>query len=297
MRKLDDVDEEYRKNKELKKEDVQLLKEWIEKQQHLPKISEFQIIIFLHSCYYRMEPTKICIETFYTARVHCPEFFKNRNPIEIEPQLFESFAVVPLRKPTPLGYQIIYVKLINTDPSRVNLGNTYKAFDMVAMLMLHQQGTAPGYIILADIAGLVFGHLARLTPSTIMKFLYYLQEALPFRLKGLIYINIPTFMDKIVAILKPIMKKELLEAFQLYTDKLDDLYKTIPLECLPMDYGGQDDSIDKLIEKTKENLLANKDFFIEDEKQKADESKRVGKSKYAEDVFGIDGTFKKLDID
>ncbi|KRT83098.1 hypothetical protein AMK59_3655, partial [Oryctes borbonicus] len=119
MTKFEDIDEEYRKNKELKKEDVQMLKEWIEKQPHLPKISEFQIIIFLHSCYYRIEPTKTCIETFYTVRAHCPEFFKDRNPIEIESKLFESFLIAPLKKRTPHGYQIMYFKLINLDASKL----------------------------------------------------------------------------------------------------------------------------------------------------------------------------------
>jgi hypothetical protein len=86
---------------------------------------------------------------------------------------------------------------------------------MICLLHLHQEGTSPGHVIIYDMTGAIFSHLARLGPLTIKKFLYYLQEAMPLRLKGLHFFNIVPFIDKIFALMRPFMKKELMNKVRL----------------------------------------------------------------------------------
>lgn len=70
-----------KENPELKEEDVQMLRDWYKKQPHLPPITDTELAIFLHSNYYRMEPTKATIDAYFTVRTHVPEFFSNRDPL------------------------------------------------------------------------------------------------------------------------------------------------------------------------------------------------------------------------
>lgn len=53
-----------------------------------------------------------------------------------------------------------------------------------------------------------------------------------------------------------------------------------------------------ITDETIEKLLANTDFFEKEGKKRVKEELRRGKPKKLEDVFGgIEGSFKKLDID
>lgn len=74
-------EEELKKNPELKVSDVEALRKWSEQQPHLPKIADSELALFLHSNYYRVEPTKSTIETFYSIRTNVPEFFSSRDPL------------------------------------------------------------------------------------------------------------------------------------------------------------------------------------------------------------------------
>ena len=74
-------EEELKKNPDLKKSDIQMLRDWCDKQPHLPKISDSELALFLHSNFYRIEPTKNTIDAYYTVRSHVPEFFDNRDPV------------------------------------------------------------------------------------------------------------------------------------------------------------------------------------------------------------------------
>lgn len=86
------VDEEFKKNPELKESDLQMLREWCEKQPHLPKITDTDLILFIHSNYYMMEPTKANIESYFTLRTHLPEFFTNRDLTQ-SPELRSALEV------------------------------------------------------------------------------------------------------------------------------------------------------------------------------------------------------------
>lgn len=78
---LPTLEDELKNNLELNESDINLLKEWNKKQPHLPILSDYELILFLHSNYYRTEPTKTTIETFFTIRTHVPEIFSNRDPL------------------------------------------------------------------------------------------------------------------------------------------------------------------------------------------------------------------------
>lgn len=121
-----------------------------------------------------------------------------------------------MEKKTPEGYAILYGRLIDIDPSNYVYNDGMKYLSMVLDLWLHKEGTTNGHIILFDMKNVVFGHAARLNPVGLKKYLYFLQEALPVRLKGFHFMNITGVMDVILNMMKPFMKKELLDMVLYY---------------------------------------------------------------------------------
>ncbi|KAJ3651818.1 hypothetical protein Zmor_017827 [Zophobas morio] len=285
----------YDKDKCLKKEDVDYLLEWANKQQHLPKINEVQAILFLHSCYYRQELAKTTIDNFFTFKTLCSDIFTNRNPSTSMQKILEHSLVTILSKKTPEGYSVIFIKCVESNSDNFNLLDELKYINMVCMLHLYQEGPPNGYLILVDLNEMTFGHVLKMRPLLAKHFVYYLQEAMPVRLKGIHFFNPVPFMDKILALVKPFLKNEILDALYVH-ETIDALTKFVPLECLPVDYGGSEETAAHLHEKIRNKLIENNAVFDWEEILRVDESKRMKESKM-NDFFGIDGTFKKLEID
>ena len=78
---------------------------------------------------------------------------------------------------------------------------------------------------------------------------------------------------------------------------LSKLHEDVGLDILPVEYGGKNGTIEELTEYWKKKAEDNKDFLMKLTEYKTDEAKRPGKPKVHADMFGIEGSFRKLDID
>lgn len=71
-----------------------------------------------------------------------------------------------------------------------------------------------------------------------------------------------------------------------------------PIEALPNELGGKAGAIEELINVQLKRIENFREWFLEDEKSKrVNESQRIGKIKTLSDLFGLDGSFRKLEID
>lgn len=113
------------------------------------------------------------------------------------------------------GYKIFYGRLLDSDPSHFVYNDAMKLLNMVIDLWLYTEGTCEGHIILFDMKNVSFGHVGRLSPMGLKKFLYYLQEGLPVRLKGFHFMNASPVIDVILNMMRPFMKKQLMDMVRL----------------------------------------------------------------------------------
>jgi len=281
----------------LRPEDVAHVREWINKQPHLPAgITDDQIKLFIHSCYYRLEHAKKAIETFYTMRSNTPEFFDNRtlaNPGL--KHMLNVCRICMLPQTTRKGYHVLFGRLSVTEPAQFHLDDAIKLLFTTIDSHLRDHGMSAGMIFLFDMQGVSLGHLTRINLSSVRKYFIYVQEAMPVRLKSIHIINVNPVMSHIMNIIRPFIHKQHLQFIHLHSpEQTEQLYDYVPREILPKDYQGEEASMETLTRETTDKIRAKADWFRQEEKMKTDETKRQGKSL---DICSIQGSFKKLDID
>lgn len=289
-----------KKKKLLDRCEIYAVKSWLNRQPHLPRLYDEQILLFLHSNYYSIERTKETIENYYTFRTHAPEIYFNREYKKDLSAILKviHLAPIPLKYRTPLGYNMVYLRLREYEASKFDFTNAVKA--AVAMLDF-EIATNPlmeGFLLIFDMKHFTLGHVARITLSTLKKIMMYIQEAMPIRLKGLHVLNTFPLINQILALVKPLMKQELQDMLYLHTPaELEDFnQRFVPRKLMPSDYGGDLDSVEKYHNDLCKHLQLSGKWLKEIESTAVDESKRSRPIR-ASDVYGMEGSFKKLDLD
>lgn len=76
---------------------------------------------------------------------------------------------------------------------------------------LQHNGPRDGAIFLFDMNNVGLMHLTRVNLGSIKKFFAYLQEGVPGKLRAIHVLNVVYFFDKILAMIKPFMRAEILK--------------------------------------------------------------------------------------
>ncbi|XP_033212542.1 alpha-tocopherol transfer protein-like [Belonocnema kinseyi] len=254
------------KHPELTNDLLDELRVWGE-QRGLPNIPDEQLALFAHSCYFNKNASMQCMEVYYKLKATTPEFFNNRDlRAEYLQNSMKALHLTAFPVPDREGRTIIFGRLADTRPGEFMLNNGIKLLIMILDASLYTAGCTPGYVFLFDMSGVKLGHLTRLSISSLRKFFQFVQEGMPIRLQGIHVLNTVWFMNRVVSIIRPLMKKEIFEMLRLYSGEVSEIYEYIPPECLPKDFGGALDSIETLhdAQYTKLHQLLN--YFLEEEK-------------------------------
>nr|XP_018913551.1 PREDICTED: alpha-tocopherol transfer protein-like isoform X2 [Bemisia tabaci] len=247
-------------------------------------------------CKNSVEKCKNVIDMYYTLRGAAPEYYENRDPLRPEiQQSLRTVLFLPLPKLTPDGYRVSIFKFFNTDPAVLDPLAFCKVCFMSTDIRLRED-TCRGDIIVWDLGGGTMSHLTASLPQ-VKKFIYCASNASPMRQKSVFIINAPSFADTIINLAKSFAKKKVADRTQALSES-KDLLKYIPMQVLPQEYGGTyEKTMNELRDEWAKKLESYRDWFMTEGSVKADESKRPGKSNLQQDLFGIEGSFRKINID
>ncbi|XP_044737796.1 alpha-tocopherol transfer protein-like [Chrysoperla carnea] len=290
---------ELKENVTTRESDLQIIKEWLAKEPHLPDTwDDERIMTFLRGCKFSLEKCKRKLDMYFTMRNALPEFFSNRNIKRPELQeICKYINIPPLPGLTPEGRRVIVMRGLDKDQPTPIVSDAMKIVLMIGDIRLaaEQIGVA-GDVYILDASVATPTHFAKFTPSVVKKFLVCVQEAYPVKLKEVHVVNVSPLVDTIVNFVKPFIKEKIRNRIHIHSD-MESLHKFIPKDVLPEEYGGTAGKLQVFHDQWMKTLEEYQPWFDEQENIKADESKRPGKPKTQDDLFGMEGSFRQLVID
>ena len=296
---LKQIRAELNENVATRDKDLEIIKEWLTKQPHLPTFDDdHRLITFLRGCKFSLEKCKRKLDMYFTMRTAIPEFFSNRDITS--PEMREVTKVVqvpPLPGLTKNGRRVIVMRGVNKDLPTPNVPEAMKLVLMIGDVRLkEEQVGVAGDVYILDASVATPSHFAKFTPAIVKKFLICVQEAYPVKLKEVHVVNVSPLVDTIVNFVKPFLKEKIRNRIFMHSD-MKTLYEYIPKEILPTEYGGDAGPIQAIHDTWLKKLEEYGPWFVEQESVKTNEALRPGKPKTHDDLFGLDGTFRQLAID
>ncbi|KAB7502485.1 Alpha-tocopherol transfer protein-like [Armadillidium nasatum] len=293
--------EELHEDPERRQKDIEYIREWLQKQPHITaRTDDWTILRFLRGCKFSLENTKKKLDMFYTCKNLTPEWFSNRDPLD--PKMAEILSLgefLPLPGYDEKGRKVILIRPDKHNTNTTSMDEMVKVVHIILDLLIEEdlQQSVIGVAVLLDFQDFTPNYLLQTTPFLLKKIFTVWQEAYPMRLKAFHYINTPPAFQVILNLAKATLKEKLKQRLYVHANYMESLFSHIAKNNLPKEYGGDNGNLKEITENWHKKVNEKRNWLLEDEKYIVDESKRSGKPRTSSDLFGIEGSFRKLNID
>jgi len=212
-------------------DDLEQIKEWLIKQPHIKARKDDQFLIaFLRGCKNSMERAKEKLDAYYTYRTTASEFYATRDPFDKKIlEILEKGVVIPFADALPDGSRILVNRMCLFDPKKFDMNEVTKVGFMIGdqLLLNDDNFVVCGTVVIVDVKDLSLAHGAQFTPSFVKKMAQFVQDAYPFRLKAIHFVNVPSAFDFFFKLLSGFLSEKIKKRLFVHED-ISGLEKTIP---------------------------------------------------------------------
>ncbi|XP_047999644.1 alpha-tocopherol transfer protein-like [Leguminivora glycinivorella] len=272
--------------------------EWYQKEPHFPagQLHDQFISRLLVMRKFSIEKVKQKIDNYYTVRPKLPELLSKRDLTDhnLMKYIRDGFWIT-LPRTTEEKHRVTILRVQYSEG--VSVLDLAKVLTMIVDYRMWNDSVL-GEQIIFDYTNVTLPLAMQFTPVFIQKSVYYFTECLGPNIKGVHIINLPPFAEFILSAVKKLLKPKVVRRIHVYKN-LQEVLEKFPRNIIPRDLGGTDDVTCQDIADAWEKTLCSaswRNYFKLQDSIHTDETKRIKKKNFQED-FGLDGSFKKLNID
>ncbi|KAK5646345.1 hypothetical protein RI129_004809 [Pyrocoelia pectoralis] len=284
-------------------DDLNHLREWLSKQPHLKVRSDDQsLITFLRGCKFSLQRAQEKLDYFYTSKTLLTEFFSKRDPYNPDIQeVLKYGAILPLpNTASPGGPRILLHRMGNLNADKVPYHLFQKVHFMIMDILMQEDDNCvvSGFEIWSLAKNVTIRYVAQWTPAVMKRINSVVEKGYPLRIKNVYSTHCPSILESVYNLYKSLASDKIGKRMYLYGEEnMDKFCERVPKRLHPTDFGGNNGSFEELTEFWKKKVESYRNWFLQDEEYGTREDLRVGIPKTSDNLFGVEGTFRKLTVD
>ncbi|XP_050512070.1 alpha-tocopherol transfer protein-like isoform X1 [Diabrotica virgifera virgifera] len=290
---LDEVLSFLGKTKDDLARDVNIISKWLQTQNHLPELPSFVMIqYFLINNKFSTERTKQALDMYYSVRSLMPKIFRNSGPTSPAMKyMYDNVSIAILPHMTPNLHRVLIAKILPT-LEEFNSNSATTAATHFYEIKIWEDNSV-GNLILIDYRDLRISHVPKFTRKMLKQVGFLFEELWASDMKEMHIINAPNYAESLITLYRKYLHKGLRE--KIYVHKaIEDLFKYIPQEILPREYGGKEKPLFELSSMYQNLLKQYQHRFDKLDNMVVQENLRP--STKNNDILGYYGNYMQIDV-
>ncbi|CAH0713761.1 unnamed protein product, partial [Brenthis ino] len=252
--------------------------------------------VFLRGCRMDFERARKKLETFCYARSRFRDLYEHRSLTE--PPLNEVckfLDIVPLPKLTDEGLRVTIFRVRPNYPeSAAEINAAVRAILLICDVRLHDETLIAGDVFIWEASHVRASIAARVaaSASSVRRSIQLAQAAYPQRMRRIHVVGAPTLVASSLNLMRACVNEKIRKRYYLHS-KTEELLEHFPARVLPIEWGGEEESIEILNKKWRRRVDEVRDYL----RDLSEICNVCPDTQYDNDIYGVVGSFRKLDID
>lgn len=178
--------------------------------------------------------------------------------------IIDAGIIILMPSKDEMGRRVVYIRFGRWNPVEMQM---MRLLQITMLTMEHairdEETQVRGVAVVVDVSGVGMSHLRNIDTNYISTMTHLMQDAFPMRIKGIHFINEPSIFAHLFTLIRPFLTHKMLSRHHFHGSSLDSLHRSVGVQALPKELGGELAEGDVLSQSWKNELMREEDYFKE----------------------------------